>query len=155
MLIYRYVLHIDIAPKVVIYFGLEVRSPWNLIIGEGTIIGDKAVLDARYGITIGKNVNLSTEVYIWTLQHNVNSHDFGTEGKRGGVTICDRVWLSSRSTVLPGCIVSEGCVLAASAVMTKSCDTSFSILGGVPAKKISSRNNDIDYIFNGAHRYFL
>lgn len=145
----------DIASKVVIYYGLEVRYPWNVSIGEGSIIGDRSILDARYGIIIGKNVNLSTEVYIWTLQHNVNSRDFGTENKWGGVTICDRVWLSSRSTVLPGYMVSEVCVLAAGAVMTKSCDTSFSILGGVPAKKISTRNNEIDYIFNGTHRYFL
>jgi len=82
MLIYRYVLHMDIASKVVIYYGLEVRYPWNVSIGEGSIIGDRSILDARYGIIIGKNVNLSTEVYIWTLQHNVNSRDFGTENKQ-------------------------------------------------------------------------
>ena len=32
----------------------------GLRLGEGTIIGDSAILDARSGLDIGKNVNLSS-----------------------------------------------------------------------------------------------
>ena len=74
----------------VIYYGAEIRAPWNIHIGEGTVIGDKAILDGRSGIKIGKNVNFSTGVWIWTNQHKVNDISFGIEGKP--VIIEDRLY---------------------------------------------------------------
>lgn len=155
MLFYKYVFHMDIAENVVIYYGLEARYPWNIKIGRGSIIGDHAILDARFGIEIGENVNLSTGVWMWTLQHDVHSPTFGIEGEGKRIRIGDRAWISSRSTILPGCTVEEGCVVAASAVVTKSCSEPFGIYGGVPAKKIGVRNQNLIYVFDGGHRRFL
>lgn len=155
MLIYKYVFHMDIAEKVVIYYGLEARYPWNIKIGRGSVIGDHAILDARFGIEIGENVNLSTSVWMWTLQHDVNSPTFGIEGEGKRIRICDRAWVSSRTTVLPGCTVGQGCVIAAGAVVAKSCGHPFGIYGGVPAKKIGERNPNLVYVFDGKHRRFL
>lgn len=152
---YRYVFHMSLSKNVVIYYGLETRSPWNITVGQGSIIGDKAILDARYGITIGENVNLSTGVWIWTQQHDIDSSTFSAEGKSGHVVIENRAWVSSRTTVLPGCCIAEGCVLAAHAVLTKPIIEPFSIYGGIPAKKIGERNNELVYEFKGNHRRFL
>lgn len=154
-LIYRFIFHMSIGKRTVIYYGLEARSPWNITIDEGSIIGDHAILDARYGISIGKNVNLSTGVWMWTLQHDVNSKTFGVENQAAGITIGDRAWISSRTVLLPGCDISEGCVVAAGAVITKKCDIEFGIYGGIPAKLISKRNKEINYEFDGKHRHFL
>lgn len=52
------------------HFRTEIRMPYKLKIGRGTIIGDNALLDARSGLYIGNNVNLSSNVSIYTLQHN-------------------------------------------------------------------------------------
>lgn len=153
--LYKHVLRVRIGKNAVIYHGLEIRSPWNLVIGQGSIIGDYAVLDARYGITIEDNVNLSSGVWIWTLQHDANSSTFSTEGEEGSVLIKRRAWVSSRTTILPGCTVAEGAVLAAGAVLTKSIEEPFTIWGGLPAKRIGQRNNDLIYKFNGTHRLFL
>lgn len=81
--LYRNIFRVHIGKNAVIYYGAEIRSPWNLHIGEGSVIGDRAILDARNGIYIGENVNLSSGVWIWTLQHNVNDPYFATnnEGK--------------------------------------------------------------------------
>lgn len=111
--IYKNVFCMSLENNVVIYYGMEARMPWNIKIGQGTVVGDKAIFDARYGIEIGSNVNISTGVWIWTLQHDVNSNTFTSQGTDGKVIIDDRVWLSSRSTVLPGVNIKEGCVLAA------------------------------------------
>lgn len=46
------------------HFRTEIRGTYKLKIGEGTIIGDNALLDARSGLYIGKNVNLSSNVSI-------------------------------------------------------------------------------------------
>ena len=36
-----------LAPGVLIYHGFDIRSPWKLTIGEGSVIGHKDSLDAR------------------------------------------------------------------------------------------------------------
>lgn len=152
---YKYIFWMTIDKKVVIYYGLEARSPWKINIGKGSIIGDHAILDARFGISIGENVNLSTGVWIWTLQHDVNSHSFGVEGQGKEVYIGDRAWISSRASILPGAIIGEGCVIAAGGVALGKEYDSYAVYGGVPAKKIGSRNKMLDYVFDGEHRLFI
>lgn len=67
--VYR-LLGAEVDNNVVFHFGTEIRCPYRLSIGKGTIIGDHAILDARCGLTMGENVNLSSNVSIYTLQHD-------------------------------------------------------------------------------------
>jgi len=113
------VFKVSIEKNVVIYYGTEIRSPWNLYIGEGTTIGDRCILDARSGIYLGKNVNFSSEAAVWTLQHDVNDPDFGIVGKGKPVFIFDRVWVSTRAVILPGCVLNEGSVIAGGGYLHK------------------------------------
>lgn len=142
-----------IGEKAIIYGGFEIRTPWNIEIGEGSIIGDESKLDGRNGIKIGKNVNFSTGVWIWTEQHDINDPLFATNDEGGKVIIDDHVWISARTTILPGTHIGEGAVVAAGAVVTKNCDE-FSVYGGIPAKKIGERNTDLKYSFDGSHLPF-
>lgn len=144
----------NIQKNAIIYGGAEIRSPEKLFIGEGSIIGDEAKLDARNGIVIGKNVNFSTGVWIWTEQHDVNSSIFSESEKlEKCVVIEDRVWLGSRVTVLPGVTIGEGAVVASGAVVTKNLK-SYGVYAGIPAKFISERNKNLTYVFNGDHYSF-
>ncbi len=59
-----------IGKDVVLHFKTEIRAPHKLYIGKGSIIGDNALLDARCGLVMGENVNLSSNVSIYTLQHD-------------------------------------------------------------------------------------
>ena len=154
-LFYRYIFWMTIGEKVVIYYGLEARAPWSIKIGNGSIIGDKVILDARHGIEIGENVNVSTGVWIWTLQHDIHSPTFTSEGTGAKITIGNRAWVSSRSTLLPGSDVAEGVVVAAGALLTKKIEEPYTLWGGIPAKKIGERNHNLTYDFDGAHRWFL
>ena len=142
-----------IAPSAVIYGGFEIRSPWNISIGEGTVIGDECKLDGRNGIEIGKNVQLSTGVWVWTEQHDLNDPYFRSGDKGGKVVIQDRAWVSSRVTLLPKVQIGEGAVIAAGAVVTKSCEN-YGVYGGVPAKRIGNRNDNLQYEFSGEHQPF-
>lgn len=151
---YKYICYMEIGENVVIYYGTEIRAPWNISIEEGTIIGDKCVLDGRYGIQIGKNVNFSTGAWLWTLQHDVQDSNFGIKNQGKKIVIHDRAWLSNRIIVLPGTEIGEGAVVAAGAVVTKSLE-SYTIYGGVPAKKIGDRNQNLTYMFDGSHMLFL
>lgn len=154
MLFYRHIFKASIGKKTVIYYGAEIRAPWSLYIGESCIIGDKSILDARHGIFIGNNVNFSTGVWIWTLQHDVNSETFSSTGEGKTVIIADRAWLSSRTVILPGVNIGEGAVAAAGAVVTKDLEP-FTIYGGVPARAIGKRNMNLTYVFSGRHVHFL
>ena len=131
-----------IASDALIYHGFWIVAPSNLIIGRSSVIGDHAILDARDGITIGENVNLSTAVAIWTGQHDYQSPNFGYKG--APVRIGDRAWLSFRSTILPGVTVGEGAVVAAGAVVTKDVPP-YTVVAGIPAKAIGTRNRDLSY----------
>lgn len=154
MLLYRCAFAMSIAKKAVIYYGAEIRSPWMISIGEGTVIGDKAILDGRSRIRIGKNVNFSTGVWLWTLQHDVNDPLFTTVGQGAPIVIGDRAWLSCRTVILPGVSIGEGSVVAAGAVVTQNTEP-FSINGGVPSRKIGNRSHDLKYEFDGGHVHFL
>ncbi|WP_308547431.1 hypothetical protein [uncultured Selenomonas sp.] len=132
MFFYRYIYSMTIGRKVVIYGGCEIRAPWFICIGDGTIVGDECKLDGRGGLFIGENVNFSTAAFVWTRQHDLNNPEFSSVQRL--VKIEDRAWISSRTTILPGCQVGEGAVIAAGAVLTKNADA-YGIYGGVPAKK--------------------
>jgi acetyltransferase-like isoleucine patch superfamily enzyme len=125
-----------ISDHTIIYGGCEFRYPKGLVIDSGSSIGHRTVLDARMGLTIGKNVVFATEVMIWTLHHDYNDINFASIG--APVQICDYVWLGSRSIVLPGITIGEGAVIAAGSVVTKNVKP-YSVVGGIPAKVISER----------------
>lgn len=154
MIFYKWVYCMNVESHVVIYYGAEIRDPWKVYIGEGSIIGDRAILDGRCGIIIGKNVNLSTGAWLYTLQHDLNDSQFGTNDKGKMIIVNDRAWISTRTVILPGVTVGEGAVVAAGAVVSKNVP-SFSVVGGVPAKVIGSRNKQINYEFKGNHLHFL
>lgn len=144
--LYRHLFHVKIGKKVTIYYGLEIRCGFKIFIGDGTIIGDNCILDGISGLVIGKNVNFSSNVCVWTMQHDVNDSYF--KGLGGSVTIKDRAWVSSNTIVLPNVIIGEGAVLACGAVATKDLED-FKIYGGVPAKEIGVRNSELKYEFDG------
>ena len=134
----------------VIHGGCEIRDGYNLYIGKGTIIGDSCILDARNKIVIGKNVNFSTGVWIWTDQHDINDENFEcTTIRKKEVIINNRVWLGARTIILPGITLGEGSVIASGAVVTKDTEP-FGIYVGIPARKIGERNHNISYEFDGS-----
>ena len=92
---------------------------------------------------------------MWTLQHDVNSPTFSSEGTGEKIVIGNRAWISSRTTLLPGSDVPEGVVVAAGAVVTKRIEEPFTMWGGIPAKKIGDRNQNLIYEFDGKHRWFV
>lgn len=153
--IYRQIFRVKLGDKTVIYHGVEIRDPFHLRIGDGTIIGDNAILDARYGIIFGKNVNTSSNISIWTEQHDHRDPWFRCNPERlGSVIIGDRAWIGSNVTILPNIKIGEGAVIAAGSVVCKDV-LPFNIVGGVPAKVIGIRNNNLLYEFQGEHRHFI
>jgi acetyltransferase-like isoleucine patch superfamily enzyme len=116
-----------------------------LQIDAGTSVGDHCFLDFRGKIKIGKNVNISSQVMIFTEDHDPQDPHFRSRTKP--VIINDFAWLATRSMVLPGITIGRGAVVAAGAVVTKDVPP-YTIVGGVPAKKIGERNKELEYTLN-------
>jgi len=151
--IYRHIFLLNIEKTATIYYGSEMRAHPNIHIGRGSIIGDRAILDGRNGgIRIGNNVNISSNVSIWTEQHDYNDPYFACIGiGKGEVRIKDRVWIGPNVIILPGVTIEEGAVVAAGAVVTKDVP-SFTLVGGIPAKPLGhKRNTNLKYEFDGKH----
>lgn len=152
--VYRNIYLVDKHKTSVIYFGCEIRSGVNLHIGKGSIIGDNCILDARQGIYIGENVNLSSEVHLWTEAHDVNDPYFRSMPcNHGPIHIGNRAWLGSNVTVLDNVSIGEGAVVCSGAVVTKDVEP-YAIVAGIPAKKIGERSKDLRYEFAGGHTLF-
>lgn len=136
----------QIGKNVVFHFRTEIRNVNGLVLGDGCIIGDNALLDARNGLIFGKNVNLSSNVSIYTEQHDHRDPNFGLVQK--SVIVGDRVWLGCNVVILPGVNIGEGAVCCAGCVVTKDVEP-YSVIAGIPAKKIGERNRSLTYEFDG------
>lgn len=146
LIVYRHVYRLRVSNKAVVYGNVELWAAHKIRIGDRSIIGHGCFLDGRRELVIGGNVNMSSGVWIWTLQHDLRSPDFRVTG--GRVVIGDRVWLCSRSTILPGVTVGEGAVVASGAVVSRDVEP-YTIVGGVPARRIGERPRDLTYELEG------
>ena len=119
-------------------------------IGNNCVINRRCYLDGRMGVVIGNNVNVSFGTVLLTLQHNPHCPNFSCSG--GPIVIKDNVWIGVNAIILPGVCLGEGAVIGAGAVVTKDVPP-YTIVGGVPAKKIGDREKEILYK-SSFHPYF-
>lgn len=139
---YRNLFGMTIGRNSTVHWRAVFFAPEGVSIGSNCIVGNDVFLDGRMGISLGENVNIGGHAQIFTLEHDPNSPDFGVKG--GEVIIGDRAYIASRSTILPGVAIGRGAVVAAGAVVTKDVPD-FSIVGGVPARVIGKRSEELDY----------
>jgi acetyltransferase-like isoleucine patch superfamily enzyme len=149
--LYRNVFGVRLPKSSIIYCQCRFFHPWDVTIGEHSIIGDGAFLDGRFGLAIGNNVNIAGEARIYTLEHDIASPTFGGAG--GPVVIGDWAYIGTRVTVLPGVKIGEGAVIASGAVVTKDVPA-WTMVGGVPAKFIKPRPM-VKYVLDTRNRAYF
>lgn len=125
-----------------LHMGIRFYNPGNIFIGEDSIIGEGTVLDGRDRLSIGDHVDIASEVMIYNAEHDVLDKNFGAI--TAPVIIEDYVFIGPRAIILPGVKIGRGAVVGAGAVVTKNV-SDFTIVGGVPAKPIKERPNDLNY----------
>ena len=116
-------------------------------IGEGLTMGDNSnigpynYIGCSGKITIGNNVMLAPRVSIYAENHvfdhpEILIRDQGVEKKE--VIIEDDCWIAANSILLAGVTIGKGSVVAAGSVVTENVPP-YSVVAGVPAKRIKSR----------------
>lgn len=124
----------------------DFKGLWNLSLGRNVSIPKGATLYCTEApLTIGNNVIFGPNPTIITGDHRIDvvgkyiidSHEKLSKND-APVVIEDDVWAGANVTILKGVTIGRGSVIAAGAVVTKSCPP-YSIIGGVPAKVLKFR----------------
>jgi acetyltransferase-like isoleucine patch superfamily enzyme len=142
LFIYRHAFGMKIAKGVRIEGGCTIWGPKRITIGMGTVINRDVLLDGRFPLTIGNHVCVSIQSVILTLEHDLSDPNF--RGLGAPVSLGDRVYLGTRTVVLPGVSIGENAAVAAGAVVTKDVPAA-AIVGGVPARPMGARPQNLDY----------
>jgi maltose O-acetyltransferase len=132
----------DDASSGCIMLGVDIFSPARLSIGVNTVIGPGALIDARGGIVLGSNVNVTGGSRFMTAKHDVQDPDFAAVF--APIVVGNRAWVALGATVLGGVSVGEGAVVTANATVTKDVPP-YAIVGGTPARVIGQRSQDLRY----------
>ncbi len=120
---------------------LHAANDATLTLEDNVAIGPYDIINAFADCTIRKNSMIGPYV-------NINCADHGMAldavpmrfqpGSYAPVVIEEDVWVGSHVIILKGVHIGEGAVVAAGAVVSHDVD-SFSIVAGVPAKVVGSR----------------
>ena len=121
---------------------VEVLLPKGLKLGSRVAVGWFAELDARGGITVGDDTNISSHVKLITGSHDVDDPEFTADFRP--IHIGSHCWLGTGAMVLGGVSVGDGAVVAAGAVVTKDVPP-YEVWGGVPARMIRKRPENMTY----------
>jgi acetyltransferase-like isoleucine patch superfamily enzyme len=140
--LYKNVFHMQIEKSAFIGMHMKILSPWKIHIGRNAFINNGCFLDGRCGITIGKNVNISWDACILTLQHDPDDPLFSTIG--ASVQINEYAWIATKAMVMPGVRIGKGAIVGANSVVTKDVDD-YAIVAGNPARFIRKRSQDLIY----------
>lgn len=124
----------------------DFKGLWNLSIGDYTSIPKGSVFYCTEApLTIGSKVVFAPRPTIITGDHRidvigkyiVDSHE-KLPGNDAPIVIEDDVWTGANITILKGVTIGRGSVIAAGAVVVRSCPP-YSIIGGVPATVLKYR----------------
>lgn len=107
-----------IAPRVHVYPRAEVWAPWNLEVGEGTGIADRAILYNHARITIGRRCVISQLSHLCAATHDYRDPAFPLVARP--ISIGDDCWIAAGAFVHPGVTLPAGVVIGACAVVTSS-----------------------------------
>lgn len=126
---------------------VEMLFPKALEIEDNVAVGWFSELDARGGIRIGHDTNISSHVKLITGSHDIDDSNFTADFRP--IKVGHHCWIGTGAIVLQGVTIGDGAVVAAGAVVTKDVEP-YVLVGGVPAKVIRKRNANLCYKIHGA-----
>ena len=121
--------------------GFIVKFPERLFIGNNVTINRNVFITARDNVYIGDNVLIGQNTIINSGNHgfldpNIPINMQGQSSEK--IIIENDVWIGANCSVLKGVKIGNGAVVGAGSVVTKDIEP-YTIVGGIPAKKIKNR----------------
>jgi putative colanic acid biosynthesis acetyltransferase WcaF len=116
--------------------GVSIHDPRRLTVGDHVWIGDDCVIHNMADVEIQSHAALAHQVFIAAAGHDISSPSMAYAHKP--VVIEGQTWLASRSVVLAGVRVREGCVIAAGTVVSRDTPP-WTVMAGNPARPLKER----------------
>lgn len=110
----------------------------GVTIGSGCLLCSSPMTREPYLIYIGNNVTISTNVTFVTHDNSIKLLYPDKSDIFGKITIGNNCFIGENATILYGVTLADNIIVAAGAVVTKSFNASNIILGGNPARIIST-----------------
>lgn len=111
-----------------------------LDIGDDVWVGVEClfVSSSPAKITIGPHCDIGPRVTFLTGSHTITpeGEHIGGVGYNSPVTVGSGCWVGARSLILPGVSIADKTIVAAGAVVAKSCGEKCSLIAGVPGKVV-------------------
>jgi putative colanic acid biosynthesis acetyltransferase WcaF len=114
----------------------RIWAPWNLEIGDYTVLADNVDCYCVGTIKIGSKVAVSQRSFLCTASHRTDS--LLRPLTIAPIVIGDHVWVAAESFLHPGVTIGEGAVVGARSVVTRDIPP-WQICVGNPCKPIKAR----------------
>ena len=115
---------------------VRIWQPWNLEIGDWTVVSEDCEIYNVDKVRIGNRVDVSAGAYVCTAGHDIGS--LTMELTHSPIAIGDDVWIAARAILLPGVGIGDGAVVAAGSVVAKDVEP-WTVVGGNPARFLKKR----------------
>lgn len=127
-----------VGKGVVIKPGINIKYPWNLIVGDHTWLGEDVWIDNLAPVVIGANCCLSQGAMLLCGNHNYRLPSFDLIVKP--ITLEDEVWIGAKAVVCPGVTAHHASILTVGSVATHDL-TASTIYQGTPASPKNIRES--------------
>jgi len=125
-----------IGNNVIIKPSVNIKFPWNLVIGSNVWIGEKTWIDNLALVTIHDHVCVSQGALLLTGNHDYKKSSFDL--LVNAIVLEEGVWVGAKSIVCPGVHCASHSVLSAGSVAVHNLEP-YGIYQGNPALKIRER----------------
>jgi acetyltransferase-like isoleucine patch superfamily enzyme len=117
--------------------GIPTKYNWvvqnieNFKMGQLTDIGAFTYINAKFGVTIGDNVQIGSHCSIYSVST--------IDNKEGSVVLKENCRIGTHSTIMPGVTIGRNSIVGAYSLVTKNVPDDV-VAYGVPAKVIKKLN---------------
>ena len=114
----------------------RIAIPWNLTMGDGACLGDRANAYSLGQIEIGPRATVAQEVYLST-----GTHDFGRPEiplVTAKITIGEDAFIGARAFIMPGVTIGARSVIGACSVVTRDIPAD-TVAAGNPCRVLRPR----------------
>jgi len=126
----------EVGINVLIKPYVNIKYPWNLIIGNNVWIGENVWIDSLEKVQIGNNVCLSQGALLLCGNHDYKKSTFDLI--TGTIILEDGVWIGAKSIVCGSVVCHSHSVLSVNSVAARDLDA-YTIYKGNPATPIKER----------------
>jgi putative colanic acid biosynthesis acetyltransferase WcaF len=123
----------SIAGRPFVHQRARISMPWNVELGDGACVGDRANLYAQDRIVLEAGALVAQEAYLCCGTHDVL--DAGWPLMTAPITVGERAFVGARAFLLPGVSIGPGAVVGAASVVTRDVPPGARVAGN-PARAI-------------------